>query len=272
MNRPDSRTYRISPLRFSLIGLPAVFVVGLLGVLGIATSDAALLIAALLVAMIFAPLIFIVWRTRLILSSEGVDLRQLGYRLTTSWSNVAAVDGTPGRQGFVLRYPLESRGAYRLAGMVDVQVVSGGVAMATYQGGRPDLVVQRRFIPFEAFGYWLSRGDLESTIRGFAPDVEMEAHEITIPRLPLKTRILVIAIIAVSASLGLLLGLGVLPPSVNAFFARIFNSVGAIYCLAIGLVGLSSSVHLARTRRPALAVLGLVAALVSLAAAVYLAK
>ena len=269
MSRLEYRVYRISPLRWSLVVAPGVLFIGLFGVLGIVARSGGLLAAAALVLVIYTPVIFIVWRTRLILSSEGVDLRQLGYRLSTPWSNIAAVDRTPGREGFVLSQPLESRGAHRLGGMADVQITSSGVTMAGYQGGRSDLVAQRRFIPIEAFGYWFKRGDLESVIRRFVPDVNMESHELAVPSMPLRRKILVIAIIVVSGSLGLLIGSGVLPTSVNDFFIRILNSVTALCCLIVGLAGLSSTVHFAIKKRPALAILALAAALISLAAAVY---
>jgi hypothetical protein len=89
--------------------------------------------------------------TRLTLSSAGLGLRQVGFHVTTPWSNVLSFHPARGEEGFVLRDPLTGRGVDRLT-----QVAS----LRAYRGGRRDLAVQGRFLPIEPFAYHLTRGRL----------------------------------------------------------------------------------------------------------------
>ncbi|HMN83623.1 MAG TPA: hypothetical protein PKA20_27335 [Burkholderiaceae bacterium] len=105
--------------------------------------------------------------TRLVVSAEGIELRQLGYRLQATWSNVADFYGPSGRQGFILHQPLTGKGPDKLAFASNLHV--RGVPM--YDDVQRSLLAQRRFIPIEAFSAHLTRGALIDVVRRHAPAV-----------------------------------------------------------------------------------------------------
>lgn len=103
--------------------------------------------------------------TRLEVSADGIDLRQLGYRLRSPWPNVVGWYGRPGRQGFVLAEPLTGKGPDRLA-FASGTLINGSPLYDTVQG---DLLSQRRFVPVDAFDAHAARGTLAAAVRPHAP-------------------------------------------------------------------------------------------------------
>jgi hypothetical protein len=104
-------------------------------------------------------------RTVLQLSADGLQLRQLGYTLQTPWSNVTGFHAEPGRQGFILLQPLDGPGARRLAFFSGTSVLGAPL----YQGPQAELLAARRFIPVEAFAWHLFHGTLASEVAALAP-------------------------------------------------------------------------------------------------------
>ncbi len=104
-----------------------------------------------------AALYLILRHTRLALSDEGIKLFQLGYTLETEWDNVAYLyDKGFGSQGLVLYRPMDCPGAGALGRFRHTQVE--GVNL--YTDEQIQLIAERRFIPIDAFAYWLKRGQL----------------------------------------------------------------------------------------------------------------
>ncbi len=203
---------------------------------GIVSGEAGLFVAAMMMSLIYAPLVYgVCVYTRLIISPEGVDLRQMGFRLQSSWDNIEALDRTPGQEGFVLREPMEGKGAVRLANTSGVRIVVSGAAMPAYTGGRQDLVAQLRFIPIEPFAYWMKKGDLGDVISHFAPrliDGQPIPPRIVAPPMPLKAKILTGVLIGGSLTLGVLLAGHHLSPAAELWAYRILN--GAIIVALAG--------------------------------------
>ena len=128
------------------------------------TRGAGVVVAALmLLAAAFGE--WLIRFTRLALSAEGIELRQLGYRLQTPWSNVAGFHGRYGRQGFVLHAPLTGKGPDKLAFASALRI--NGTPM--YDDTQRSLLAQRRFIPIEAFAAHLRSGTLVEAVRRHAP-------------------------------------------------------------------------------------------------------
>jgi hypothetical protein len=103
--------------------------------------------------------------TRLVLSADGVKLRQFGYALETGWDNVAALDDSPDGEGLVLRRPMECRGAYTLSTFRN----TGVKGAALFSGEQLGLIAERRLIPLNAFAYRLKNGGLRDDLARRAP-------------------------------------------------------------------------------------------------------
>lgn len=128
-----------------------------------ARGAGAVVAALMLLAVAFGE--WLIRFTRLAVSAEGIELRQLGYRLQTPWSNVADFYGRSGRQGFVLHAPLTGKGPDKLAFASDLRI--NGAPM--YDDVQRSLLAQRRFIPIEAFAAHLRGGALIDAVRRHAP-------------------------------------------------------------------------------------------------------
>ncbi|MCA9179313.1 MAG: hypothetical protein KDB14_32870 [Planctomycetales bacterium] len=168
------KTYHVSLFRQAVFYVMWATFAGPCLVGGTLAKHEGVLVVGIFISILFAPVFVLVsWLVRLNLSEEGVDLKQLGYSLSTPWSNVVEFDATRGREGFVLREAMECKGAYKLANVVGRSV---GVNNPIYRGGRPDLVAQRRFIPIEPFGFWIRHGTLRDVIQQFLDSKESTEH------------------------------------------------------------------------------------------------
>jgi hypothetical protein len=193
-----------------LYGCWAVIALPLL-VGGLVSSESALVITSLIVSAILLPLFFLVERAaRLILTRDGVEVKQAGANLKSSWENILGLRLVRGSEGFVLRDPMSGRGVQRFASAAAVRM--RGVSMYDEEVGQ--LIAQHRFIPIEAFAYWLRRGNLLEVIGQHAPQLlsnRAGAAEVPGLRPPPKlsrTRLtLIVAIIVLSMAAGALAAL-----------------------------------------------------------------
>jgi hypothetical protein len=167
-------TYHISPWRLWFTS--GFFLVLALGLLLLrAAGDAgdsgdtgfrfALLVTALALAGFAAMAFALVWYTRLDLAPDVIRLRQIGYTLETDWSNLARLDETAGAQGLVLHRPMACRGARVLRTFRGVRVGR----MRMYGDDQAAWIGERRFVPIEAFAYWLEKGGLREELRRRGP-------------------------------------------------------------------------------------------------------
>src|SRR5204863_301033 len=69
--------------------------------------------------------------------------------------------------GFILKEPMDSRGAQRFADNAGISFQGAPF----YDVARRQLLAEQRFIPIEAFGYWLTHGDLRNVVAQYAPDL-----------------------------------------------------------------------------------------------------
>jgi hypothetical protein len=244
--------YHVSPLRQMLFLLPWGLIAIPMLIAGIVAKEPALFVVVLLISLIWSPLAYAVCiYTRLIISADGVDLRQLGYRLQSTWDNIDSLDRTPGLEGFVLREPLQGRGALRLASASGLQLVVGGASMPGYTGGRQDLVAQSRFIPIEPFAHWLKKGDLASVIAQHAPRLMDGSTPAPPPPaaaapMSLGTKVMLTVTIAGSLALGLALATGQFNAGAEIWIYRILQGAMGVAAGVYAIVNLVNIVRHAK--------------------------
>jgi hypothetical protein len=159
--------YFVGPIRLAvipvfLLGIEAVLLTGAL----IADSPRerfALLATAATTFCIIFPWIFVVGYTRLFLTPAGLELRQLGYRLRTTWDNIQEIRLDRFCEGLVLRHPLEGGG--RLA------LKAGLLLPGWYRGWQAEKVRSGLWIPLDPFAWHLRHGNLLEEMRRFAPEL-----------------------------------------------------------------------------------------------------
>lgn len=235
------RVYRISPWRRGLFaGLGFLIMLPIL-IAGLVSQNAGMFVACGIIALIWAPCYYLVHSARLILSAEGVQFKQLGYGLSTSWENVTRLWLLKGQEGFELAQPMENFSARMLSGTADSQFVVQSAVVDPVPGeDRRGLVVARRFIPLDGFVYWVDRGDLLDEIRRFAPQVADNPLR-AIPVAENQTGqsengkgqgVLIGSIIAGAVILGILMGSDLLPINVQWGIEKIIRVI-IFVCIAI---------------------------------------
>ncbi|MEQ1776769.1 MAG: hypothetical protein ABL891_23530 [Burkholderiales bacterium] len=205
-----------------------------LTLLGLIEHDSAMLVAVVILSAIMLPIFWFSLRTaKLILTADGIELRQVGANVSAPWSNVAAIRTQRGAEGLVLHQPMSGKGAERLAAVSGVSV--GGAPM--YDDERRQLLDEQRFIPLDGFAYWLHKGDLHETIlqRATALNAEL-THALKTPppseKMPRKTLALIIVIIAAA------LGLGIASAMVPAVKSAVEPIIGVVLMLAFSVYAL----------------------------------
>ena len=166
--------YHISPLRF---WLPTGFFIVLGGLLLVCAafssedpnSQRACFITGLFLFGCACLLYALMRYTRLELSGRGVKLYQFGYTLETEWDNVAALYDVAGAQGLVLHRPMQCGGAAVLRAFRNT---GAPASLRLYNDEQVRLLAERRFIPIEAFAYWLKHGRLRDDLVRNAPAVD----------------------------------------------------------------------------------------------------
>jgi hypothetical protein len=203
------RTYGVSPRRRNALLGVWLFLTLPLAVAGVWLSEPGLLVSAALISAIMVPIVVLVLRAaRLHVSNDGIELRQLGLRVATPWDNVAGVRLVRGREGIVLHRPLEGKGAARLAAGAAIRIRGASF----YDAEQQQLILEHRFIPIEAFAYWLEHGDLRQVLQMRLPtSVAFESAARVAPeRLTGGRLALVVAIIAAALAGGFALAMA--PP------------------------------------------------------------
>ncbi len=168
-------TFRISPGRrlvlWWVLGPLLVFGLALM-LFGEDSDRTAGLVIALLMAVVLGLWQWLVAYTRLILSPDGILLRQVGMQLATPWENVEAFFIEPRIEGFIVREPLTGKGAKRLAAYRSM-TMSGQEPAHRH---RLQLVAAQRFIPIEPFASALRGGNLLRELERFRPDLAAMAR------------------------------------------------------------------------------------------------
>jgi hypothetical protein len=168
--------YHISPLRLWLV--PAMFIIFAIFMLTLAGSDTGtpdtrkIAIYMGIFFLAFAAVIYLILRrTRLVLSAESAKLYQFGYQLETDWDNIAYIYDEPGAEGLVLRRPMDCLGASTLSRFRNVESPGGEFSGGGrfYSPEQIQLIAERRFIPIDAFAYWLKKGLLRDDLIRSAP-------------------------------------------------------------------------------------------------------
>lgn len=196
---PNPRARNIMLGMWLLFALP-------LTLLGLIEREPAMLLAVVILTAIMLPICWFALRTaKLVITADGIELRQVGASVSTSWSNIAAIRTQRGAEGLILHQPMSGKGAERLAAVSGVSV--GGAPM--YDDERRRLLYEQRFIPLDGFSYWLHKGDLRETITRRATAINTDAARTPaadgLPpaeKMSKKRIALIIVIIVASAGLG----------------------------------------------------------------------
>ncbi|MGI8495240.1 MAG: hypothetical protein ACR2L1_08005 [Pyrinomonadaceae bacterium] len=154
MEQVNKKVYHISPLRRFILLI--VFTPIFLMLIPLLTSPVAReRYAGLFAGAILAAngLIgqFIIDRTKLTISSEGVKLNQTTFSIETTWENIAELRMTPGSERFVTVEPPTGKGLWH----IDLLLKGNG----------------EKSIPIDAFAWHIRRGTLAEDIARFAPDL-----------------------------------------------------------------------------------------------------
>ena len=138
-----------------------LLIAGPLTALGLIERDSAILLTVLILSAIMLPIFWYALRaSRLILTADSIEARQAGARVSTTWSNIAAIRTQRGAEGLVLHQPMTGKGPERLATASGMSI--GGAPMCDDE--RRQLLAEQRFIPLDGFAHCLHKGDLYETL------------------------------------------------------------------------------------------------------------
>jgi hypothetical protein len=167
----DIRVYRLNPWRRASLWLVLGPCVAVAFVLSIFAQDDASRLAAVVVAGVLSVCLaaweWLVRRTTLVLSATGVQLHQLGMDLAVPWCEIEELRLVRGREGLIVRRPLASKGAQRLAALGGI----GAYGAPLYDDEQRTLIAERRWIPIEPFAWYARHGSLVADVALFAPAV-----------------------------------------------------------------------------------------------------
>ena len=175
MSSAAKRTvYYISPLRLwlavgPLLVIAVLMLVGAAFVSGDPAEQGGLILGGGMLLLCSLFVVVLVRYSRLTLSEDGIRLRQIGYTLATDWQNVSRLYDLPGAQGLVLHRPMTSRGASVLRAFRNTRFGIGRLRF--YNQEQAQLLAERRFIPIEAFEYWLKHGRLREDLLRHVPSL-----------------------------------------------------------------------------------------------------
>lgn len=164
--------YHLSPLRLWLVPGMSVGFAAFLLLLGLDSSGPEntrkVALGMGLIALVFAAVMYLIMRrTRLVLSADGMELYQFGYKLETDWDNVASLEEESGFEGLILHRPMECPGAERLSRNRDATVRGASF----FSPEQIQLIAEHRFIPIAAFAYSLRKGQLRHDLTRRAPSL-----------------------------------------------------------------------------------------------------
>ena len=165
--------YHLGPVRLWLV--PGIFVIiglffGTLPIFdpGVPDNSKTTAFIAGIALLAFAAVMYLILRrTRLVLSADGVTLYQFGYTLETDWDNVAALNDYSGEEGLILHRSMDCPGAVKLSDNRNAQIRGANL----FSDEQIQLIAERRFIPLNAFSYWLRKGKLRDDLVQRAPEL-----------------------------------------------------------------------------------------------------
>jgi hypothetical protein len=165
-NAGNVNCYLISPLRRSVLWL----ILGPFLIMGVVmcffpdTRLAGIIVGGMM-AVFLALWHWLVCYTRLEVSPQGVVLRQLGWSLEAAWDQVDHLRMERGREGFVVKEPMEGKGARRLASVAGF----GYYGTPMYSDVQRYWIQNGQWIPVEPFMYAFRKGKMRADIEKFAP-------------------------------------------------------------------------------------------------------
>lgn len=233
----NNKFYGPNPWARSIMIGMWILIAAPLTALGLIERDPALWVTALIVSAIMLPIFWYALRTsRLLVTAEGIEARQAGATVSTTWDNIVAIRIQRGAEGLALHQPMTGSGAERLAAISGMSI--GGAPM--YDDERRQLLVEHRFIPLDGFSHWLHKGDLYQAIKqrstalgdelALAPDASAAADTTS------KKTIALIAIIIV-VGIGLVVAIEsapVIKPVVDMVFAvALMFAFGVYACVSV---------------------------------------
>lgn len=154
MQQLNKKVYHISPLRrcVLLIAFTPIFLLFIpLLTSPVASERFAGLFAGAFLAAIGLIGQFIIERSKLTISPEGVKLNQTTFSIETTWENIAELRMTRGIERFVTVEPPTGKGLWQ----IDLFLKGNG----------------EKSIPIDAFAWHIRRGKLAEEIARFAPDL-----------------------------------------------------------------------------------------------------
>lgn len=161
---PD-KIYRVSPWR--LWGPPGAFAclaiaMPVAGALARDDGDnRALWFTALVVVAVGGGSLALGLYPRLVVSDQGLVLRQVGWQVSTTWDAVERLALERGAEGLYLRKALTGTGAWALR--------VGRYLPAWYTAEQDRGVAGDRWFPLQPFAWWLRHGDLRQQLERHAP-------------------------------------------------------------------------------------------------------
>ncbi len=112
------------------------------------------------------PLFGIIWRSRLVLTSEGIEHHQFGYTVRSSWANLESLSLSPGTEALYLREP----GTTSRLLPVSVRLL-GLIGLADGLVGDATSMAEGRMIFLGPFMARWKRGPLRDDVLRWAPDL-----------------------------------------------------------------------------------------------------
>ncbi|HEV3163118.1 MAG TPA: hypothetical protein VGZ22_03680 [Isosphaeraceae bacterium] len=169
----SKRVYPISPIRWWVIFATwwLVTFILLIPFLGLAVEPrnrGLLGVAAVMAAFSGLILVFVMAltrSTRLEITPQGILIRQFRTQVETTWDNIESIRFTRWAEGLILKRPMESEGAVKLARFCNITYY--GAPMNDFE--KRYLLEEHRFMPMEVFAYWLKHGDLWAEMARHAP-------------------------------------------------------------------------------------------------------
>lgn len=170
------RVYHISIWRYLILwwALGPFLLLGL----GLAIfSDAKTKGAGIAIVCLMAPFLllwhWLVRKSRLEISPQGVRLREAGSDLKIAWPEITGIRLDRGHEGFITARSIEGKGAERLAANAGPMQMHDTLDM--------QLLGEQRFIPIKAFAFHLRSGDMREVILGYAPHLKSALDAVPTP-------------------------------------------------------------------------------------------
>lgn len=167
--------FKISPRRRLILLTTAGFFISiptLLAISSIITKDSSIAAAAGIVLCIMLPfaayMFFCAWYPRLKVCSDGLELRGIiGFApFKVRWEQIERIRLLPGSEAFILNQAIQTRASKQWANWSGVSY--RGAPM--YDQEQRELINQARYVPFEAFAWWLENGSLLQTLKNHIPE------------------------------------------------------------------------------------------------------